>query len=383
MQIRKLTSLLAIAAICSCSTTSCSDDDDNSWSDEGSKVELPKTRMFILNEGMWNQNNAGIAFYAPNDDAQMIDDIFYRQNGIRLGDNGQALIEYDDALYVSVSGSKYIAKLNAAGVEEARVSFANDPDLKGGNRYLAADDGYVYVSFYGGWVAKFKASDLSLVAKVQTGGANLEGLTIEDDVLYVANSYEQTSDPTTGYSNFIYKTEVYTIDLRSFTQGKTVTVNQNPNQLTEAGDKVFLISWDYSEPSYVLQLIDPKAGNSVKKLGYATNMAADDERDILYLVDSRTDYSVYPYATTNTFSSYDVRTGTLSQTSPLKNAPAELSTASVYSMAVDDRTGELYVMTTNYAASNGDVYRFDRSGNFVERFDCGGQGPKAAVFMHL
>jgi hypothetical protein len=49
--------------------TSCSDDDDAPWNDEGTKVELPQRRMFILNEGKADNNNAGIAFYAPNRDA--------------------------------------------------------------------------------------------------------------------------------------------------------------------------------------------------------------------------------------------------------------------------------------------------------------------------
>ena len=55
--------MLALGA----SLASCSDDDDNSWDDSGSKVALPQTRVFILNEGSYNANNAGIAFSAPNE----------------------------------------------------------------------------------------------------------------------------------------------------------------------------------------------------------------------------------------------------------------------------------------------------------------------------
>lgn len=64
---------------------------------------------------------------------------------------------------------------------------------------------------------------------------------------------------------------------------------------------------DYSDESHVLQLIDPANNNKVSKLGYATDMAAGD--DILYLVDSRTDYSNFPETTTtvNTFSSYNIK----------------------------------------------------------------------------
>ena len=102
---------------------------------------------------------------------------------------------------------------------------------------------------------------------------------------------------------------------------------------------------------------------------------------MLYLVDSRTDYSSKPYVTTNTFSSYDIKSGRLNQTSFLKNAPAELTNASVYMMTVDDETGDIYIGVTHYSDSNGDMYRFKKDGTFVEKFDCGGQNPKAAVFF--
>ena len=50
------------------SLVSCSDDDDDSLDDDGSKVTLPQTRVYILNEGSQGANNAGLAFYAPNKD---------------------------------------------------------------------------------------------------------------------------------------------------------------------------------------------------------------------------------------------------------------------------------------------------------------------------
>ena len=45
------------------SFTSCSDDDDDSKkNDEGSKVELPENRVYILKEGSKKKKNEGI-FY--------------------------------------------------------------------------------------------------------------------------------------------------------------------------------------------------------------------------------------------------------------------------------------------------------------------------------
>jgi len=46
--------MLALGA----SLASCSDDDDDSLDDGGSKVTLPQARVYILNEGGWGANNA-------------------------------------------------------------------------------------------------------------------------------------------------------------------------------------------------------------------------------------------------------------------------------------------------------------------------------------
>lgn len=376
MKVRSLLfSMLCMLAL-SVSLTSCSDDDDNSLNDDGSKVTLPQTaRVYILNEGTSGQNNAGIEFYAPNKDADIISDIFYKQNTARLGDTGQDMIKYQDNIYVSIYGSNYIAKLNAACVEQSRMTFTDDKDLAAGIRYMAAEDGYIYASLYGGTIAKINANTLKIEKKLTGLGNNLEGVTICNDKLYVANSYKIVD------SKYIYLTDVFVIDLDSFCLKETLTVAQNPNQLVEEEDKVFLISWDYSSESYVLQLIDPANNNKVSKLGYATNMAVGD--NILYLVDSRTDYSNWPEtATVNTFSSYNIKTGTMNSTSFLKNAPEELNNTSIYMMKVNPNNGDIYIATTFYSSSNGNVYRFKKDGTFIEKFDCGGQNPKAAVFFN-
>lgn len=352
---------------------SCSDSDDKDFDDTGSKVELGNHRVFILNEGTMGMNNANISYYDPAKQGEVISDIFKEQNGVQLGDNGNALIKYRDNMYVAVYGSNYIARLNSAGVEMNRNQFASDPDLQGGIRDIEAEDGYIYASFYGGVIAKIDCQTLEVKAKLMTNAQNLEDVAIEDNKLYVANSYAIIDN------NYVYLTEIIVVDLRSFTQLPSVTVAPNPNRVIEAEDKIFVISNDYSQESYVLQIIDPRNDNQVTVIGYATDMT--EGGDMLYLVDSRTDYTTIPFTTTNSFYSYDIKRGTVNNASFLKNAPAELASASVYSMAVDDETGDIYVNTTFYTYSNGDCYRFRRDGSFVETFDCGGQNPRAMVFF--
>lgn len=59
MKVRSLLFSMLCMLVLSISLTSCSDDDDNSLNDDGSKVTLPQTaRVYILNEGTSGQNNA-------------------------------------------------------------------------------------------------------------------------------------------------------------------------------------------------------------------------------------------------------------------------------------------------------------------------------------
>lgn len=358
--------MLALGA----SLASCSDDDDNSWDDSGSKVALPRTRAFILNEGSNKANNAGIALYAPNGDADFISDIFKKQNNAQLGSLGQSMIEYEDEIYVAVYGSNYLVKLNAAGVELKRVSFVGDNDLSAGIRYIDAEDGYIYASFWGGVVAKINASTLTVEAKLTELGDNLEGVAICKDMLYVANSC--TAD-------WSYHKDVKVIDLRTFTLKETLEVTLNPNVLLEEDDKVFLISWgDYGTIGYSLQMIDPANNNKVTKLGNVTHMAAKD--GVLYLVNSIT-ISWEPPVADNNYFTYNIKTGQMNNTSFLKNAPAELASSTLHMLEVNDNNGDIYIGTSEYT-TNGTIYRFKKDGTFVEKFDAGGMNPNTAIFFN-
>ena len=365
MKVRSLLCGMLCMLALGASLVSCSDDDDDSLDDDGSKVTLPQTRVYFLNEGSYQGNNAGLAFYAPNKDADFISDIYKTQNNAKLGDTGQSMIEYEDEIYIAVYGSNYLTKLNAAGVELKRVSFVNDNDLSAGIRYIDAEDGYIYASFWGGAVAKINSTTLEVVDKLTGLGDNMEGVAICENMLYVANSC--TADYT-------YHNDVKVIDLRTFKLKETLTVGLNPNALIEEDDKVFLLSWgNYVDVGYSLQMIDPAAGNKVTELGSATRMCADD--DILYLT-----YSNYTNPT-NSFFTYNIKTGKMNETSFLKGIPEELKTSTIYMLEVNDNNGDIYVGTTDYR-TNSTIYRFKKDGTFIEQFDAGGISPNSAVFFN-
>ena len=145
---------LFLSALCglavSTAFTSCSDDKYDPF-EYGSNVALPEHRGLVLNEGSFQKNNASIAFFDAVMDTttKAANDLYLIQNKKQLGDTGQDLIVEDNNIYVSVYGSSYVAKLNKAGIEQARKAFGSD---LGQPRYLAECDGFIYVTTYGGYV---------------------------------------------------------------------------------------------------------------------------------------------------------------------------------------------------------------------------------------
>ena len=370
MQFRKLFFSFCCMMALGVSLVACSED-EVLFDDSGSKVSLPAHRAFILNEGTMGANNATLSFYAPDKDAEFISDIFYTQNQAKLGDTGQSLIEYNNDLYAIIAGSRYLVRMNTAGVEKERYAI---PESEGDPRYMTAEDGYIYLTQYGGRVTKLDANTLS-VAGTFNGGNNLEGIAECDGKLYVANSYLKNDN---GYQ---YLTELFVINAATMKLETTLTVDINPNQVLEEDGKIFLISWgNYADKGYSVQMIDPKDNYKSTSLGVATNMTVGD--DMVYFVNSETDYSNWlNTSTTNSFFSYNVKTAAVNQSSFLKNAPEELASSSIYMMSVDDKNGDIYIGVTFYSSANGTMYRFDRNGNFIEKFDCGGQNPKTMVFI--
>lgn len=353
MKFRSLFLALLCTLFMGVSLTSCSDDDDD---------DQVTTGAFILNEGKMDANNAGISVYNPETHV-VTADIYMAQNGKGLGDTGQDMIKYGDYVYVTVYNSSRLVKLDKEGKEIASLSFSAED---GQPRYMAAEDGKLYVTLYSGKVARINTSDLKIEGYV-TVGKNPEQIVEEDGRLYVANS---------GWGK---DNTVSVIDLGTFKVIKTVEVVVNPNHLEEAEGYVYVISYgNFNDIPYTLSRINTQT-YEVEKITTATLMTEHD--DIIYLANSQTDWSTY--TTTTTFFTYDASRGVLNNTSFLQDSPQakELATKSIYMMEIDPHNGDIYIGISDYV-NNGDVYRFNKTGGFIKELSTGSLNPNNMVFFN-
>ena len=347
------------------SFASCSDDDEPGMEPIIDPVDYP---AYILNEGAWGANNANITSFMPNYKAENLSDIYLKMNNQQMGDVANAMMEEDDNIYVVLNGSKYVARLDMGVKEQARYTF---PENEGAPRCIDVEDGYAYVTQYGGQVSKLNIKDMTLVGTFN-GGDNLEGIVEKDGKLYVANSYA-----VDGSNNWVYNKEVFVIDAKTMTLEKSIEVVDNPTKIFEIDDQIYLISaGNYADVSGALQVINTQTGTSNTIITDATKIT-EGNNDLIYGVRSSYDAN---WQLTNSFFIYNPKLNEVSESSFLQDAPSSFSTDAIYLLEVDEETGFIYVGTSDYT-TNGTIYQFDKNGKFVQSFDSGGINPSTMVFV--
>lgn len=345
---------------------SCSDDIDGNEEPIIDPVDYP---AYILNEGLWGYNNANISRFFPNYQTTSAESDFYKQiNGKPMGDVANALIEDNNNLYVLLNASKYVARLNELTQEQARYSFSEN---EGEPRCMDVEGNYIYVTQYGGQVSKINIQDMTLESTFK-GGDNLEGIVEEDGKLYVANSYKGIND---------FNQEVFVINAKTMTLEKTLQVVLNPTKIHEIDDKIYLISQgNYKDIPGALQVFDAEKGTFTPILDNVSKIT-EGNNGLIYGVASVTDWNANPVSYVHTFFTYNPKNNKVDQTSFLQDVPSSLSNGAIYLLEVDEKTGFIYVGTSDYV-NTGTIYQFDQNGKFIQSFDSGGINPSTMIFIN-
>ena len=332
--------------------------------------------VFVLNEGNFQFSNASLTFY-DMDAETVINNLFYKVNNAPLGDVAQSLAMVDGQLYIVVNNSNVIYKVDANTI----VCDTTKP-FKLGDFYSPREMCFVapnkaYVTDIVGtnlWI--INPQDMTHTGTIAMGNTTEKMLRVGNE-LYVSNwSYYYTD----AYSHESYKT-VQVVDLNNDVKVADIEVGKEPNTMVvDNNGHVWVLcegrSWDEEYDEFgmpygenpTLWEINPLTKEAVRRYefkgpyedddeikGVATTLRVDLTGSLLYMI-----YN-------NEVRRFDIETMSLSESFRIAPEPQGL----FYNMAVDPKTGDLFLADAKNYVMNGRVYRYSNDGLLMASFNAG------------
>ncbi|MBR3718214.1 MAG: Ig-like domain-containing protein [Bacteroidaceae bacterium] len=248
------------------------------------EVEVDAENMLLVFNGgsMYSSIDGSLSAVKFERSQTVSNNVFSTANGRSLGATVQDGVVYGDNLYIAVDGSNTIEVVNKYSFKSVTTILPDQTAYE--PRDIVADDNYIYVSMYTGYVARIDPKTNKIDKTVQVG-PNPEEMVVEDGFLYVVNS-----DGLNYNYNYVNGKTVSKIDLKSFTEVKKIEVGLNPTAIVETEDKFFVLCMgNYGmDPNYEfvptsIYVIDENDNVTNTNLS-ASFFAAED--GVLYVVDS-------------------------------------------------------------------------------------------------
>ena len=177
---------------------------------------------------------------------------FDSANGRGLGDVAQDMMQVGDDIYITVSFSNSIEKMNPTTGKSSRFDTGNDAETP--RSMVASSDGNIYVTcYYPRSVIRYNPATQQVTGICQLGDYQPEGIAEVNGKLYIASGYI-----TDENSNFHYDNKLYVVDMNSFTVVETITVNINPDKVKKLDDNhiVFNTLGNYTDDNGGLYIMD-------------------------------------------------------------------------------------------------------------------------------
>jgi len=337
-------------------------------------------KVIVLNEGNWQSDNGQLSLI---NNGLITNKWFQIQNGYKLGDTPQDIVQLNDTLIaISINWSNIIRYIRPDGTEVARTE--NVPNCR--SLCTDASSKYLFVTSYAhqtalgetyqkGYVAKIDISNFKVVATCEVG-YEPEGLAWYDGKLFVANSggyayseshdYEHTVSVVDASSMKLIRNVDIVRENGSFVSnlygemsqsGKWLCINSAGNYTTEAPSAII---FNCSDCSYtVLDLPatynTPVIGGKFFVTGSSFSYTTYETELFVYTIDPEKgdiiEGYVLPDGTVNTTVPQEIR-----------------SMKSPYCVYQNPYTGHLYVSDAGSYASAGVIIEYDNSGNRVSQY---------------
>ena len=334
---------LALATVFS----SCRKDSGNRPDDQ--EIVPVRTGIFILNEGLFNQNNSGLSYY-DYDTKITVADQFFTANSRGLGDTGDDIQVYGSKMYIVVNVSSTLEVTNTKTAKSIKRI-----ELKNGTAgrqptYIVFNKNKAFISSYDGTVAVLDTATLA-IEKYITVGRNPERMAIANGKLYVANS------GGLDYPN--YDKTISVIDLNTLTETKKITVPINPRGVyaDKYGDIYVSTPGNYDDIQPSLTIIDSKTDLVTKTIANFDAQTMAISGDYAYIAGAS--YNAVTKESVAYVKLFNVKTETVDKANFITDG-TKIETP--YGVTVDSVSGEVFVTDAKNYSTNGQVFCFGANG---------------------
>jgi YVTN family beta-propeller protein len=319
--------------------------------------------IYILNEGLFNQNNATLTRFDFSD-STAVTDFFLYKNGRGLGDTGSDMGLYGAKLYIIVNVSSQVEVADATtGISLARIPLFDNQKARQ-PRKIAFYGRHAFVCNFDNTVAVIDTTSLQIIKYIEAG-RNPDGILAAYGKIWVSNSG--------GLAFPDYDNTISVIDPESLTEERRINVGINPYTLrSDRHGNILVISrGNYSNVKSRLQIFEAESGNMIKTF---------EEFEALGMAVAGDSAWVYNYDWVSGKSSIKIiNTSNLEIVNDSFLADGN-KVNSIYGISVDEQAKLVYITDAGNFTGNGRVYAFDFSGKHIFDFPAG-INPSAMVFL--
>lgn len=327
-------------------------------------------RMYVLSEGLFNQNNSTLALYSfsEKDDALKLQTNFFQKINKRgLGDTANDMQRYGSKLYIVVNVSSQIEILDLySGKSIERIPMFNEKGIARQPRYIDFYKDKAYVCSFDGTVARIDTATLK-IDKITKVGRNPDGICITNNKIYITNSG--------GLSFPNYDHTVSVIDINTFEEIKKIDVGMNPYKIhaDSQGDVYVVTRGNYDDVGYSFHKIDSKKDEVLHTFENLPTYNFEIFEDKAYMYN-------YDFTTgENWIKVMDCLTEKIIDEKFIKDKDIIVNTP--YALSINPYNGDVYVIDAQYYVNWGDIICFDKNGNFKYRINEIGLNPNHIVFL--
>src|SRR6218665_6486 len=351
----KTSKLLLLAPVLLFLASSCNKDDDPA-------PEIPKvtTGLYVLNEGLYQGNNASLSYYSLATKTATTD-YFEKANGYGLGDTGNDILLYGGKIYIVMNVTSTVEIADAFTAKSLKqLAFKQAGGANREPRCAVPFRNKVFVSSFDGTVAVIDTTSLA-VEKFITVGKNPDGMVISGDKLYVSNSGGLTAE---------FDSTISVVDPVALAEIQKIKMGKNPGSITadNSGNLYVACGGNYFDVNPSLVKVST-ATNSVVKSADTTVARVCFYDGVLYATGG---YFGSPYVRTlNTTDFAQTRSNFVTDGTEIK-VP--------YGINFDAENGDIYITDSKGFLESGEVFCFDKDGKKKFNFTVApGIGPNSVV----